>query len=145
MDAFAVAICKGLSIKKITLKKTVKIGIFFGTFQMLMPVLGYLTGIRFSELVEKVDHWIAFGLLSFIGIKMIKETFYEETLDDRVDLKTMVVLAVATSIDAFAVGITYAFLESKNIFLSFIMIGIITFILSIIGVKIGNKFGTKIR
>lgn len=145
MDAFAVSVCKGLSMKKIDMKKAVIIGLYFGLFQGLMPAIGYLLGVNFSSLVESVDHWIAFVLLGFIGAKMIKEAISEEEgcIDDDVSFKTMVVLAVATSIDALAVGITFAFLQSSHIILSFVLIGVITFVLSMLGVIIGNKFGSK--
>ena len=144
MDAFAVSICKGLSMKKLNWKKAIIIAIYFGVFQMLMPIVGYIVGISFSELLEKIDHWIAFILLVFIGGKMIRETFTkEESLNSKVDFNTMIILALATSIDALAVGITYAFLEVRNIIFSFGFIGIITFIISFLGVIIGNKFGSK--
>lgn len=144
MDAFAVSICKGLSMKKMNWKKAVIVGLYFGIFQALMPVIGYFLGTTFQSLVTKIDHWIAFILLSLIGGNMIKEAFSEEleTCNDYVDFKTMIVLAVATSIDALAVGITFAFLQT-NIALSALIIGVITFILSLIGVKIVNKFGVK--
>ena len=144
MDAFAVAICKGLSMKKMEWKKAIIIGLYFGFFQMLMPVIGYLLGYGFAETLENIDHWIAFILLAFIGGKMIKESFEcKENANDSVDFKTMFMLAVATSIDALAVGITYAFLDVTNCVEVFGIIGIITFALSVIGVKIGNKFGDK--
>lgn len=144
MDAFAVAICKGLSMRKMNWKKAIKIGIYFGIFQMGMPIIGYILGIGFSNLVEKVDHWIAFILLSFIGLKMIIEAFSdEENLNDKVDFKNMFFLSIATSIDALAVGITFAFLNTKHVILDFGIIGIITFIISVIGVKIGHKFGDE--
>ena len=144
MDAFAVSVCKGLSMFKMNWKKAFIIAIYFGIFQMVMPLLGFLLGIGFSEWIEAIDHWIAFILLSFIGGKMIKESFDKsENLDDKVDFKTMSMLAIATSIDALAIGITYAFLDVKNCMFSFALIGIITFIISLFGVKIGNKFGIK--
>lgn len=144
MDAFAVSVCKGLSMKKMSWKKAGIIALYFGTFQMLMPLVGYILGTSFSDLLEKIDHWIAFILLVFIGGKMIKEAFSkEESLNDKVDFNTMVLLAIATSIDALAVGITYAFLEASNVFSSFALIGIITFVISLFGVKIGNRFGNK--
>lgn len=144
MDAFAVSICKGLAMKKMDWKKAIIIGGYFGVFQMMMPIIGYLLGIGFSEWIEAIDHWIAFGLLTFIGVKMIKESFEkEQSVNDRVDFNTMIILAIATSIDALAIGITYAFLETSNSFFSFFIIGVITFIISSIGVKIGNKFGGK--
>ena len=145
MDAFAVSVCKGLSMKKINMKKATIIGLYFGLFQGLMPVIGYLLGVNFSQIVECIDHWIAFTLLAFIGGKMIKEALSKEEgcIDDSVNIKTMVVLALATSIDALAVGITFAFLKTGYVGLSFILIGGITFVLSVLGVIIGNKFGNK--
>lgn len=144
MDAFAVSICKGLSMKKMNWKKALIIGLYFGFFQMFMPLIGYLLGYGFDKIIGNVDHWIAFILLGIIGGNMIKESFSQkEQTDDRVDFKTMFVLAVATSIDALAVGVTYAFFDVENIVEVFLIIGIITFILSIIGVKIGNRFGDK--
>lgn len=144
MDSFAVAICKGLSMKKMDWKKAIIVGLYFGGFQALMPLIGYFLGITFQDLVTAVDHWVAFILLVFIGGNMIKEALSKECEehDDSVNFKTMVVLAIATSIDALAVGITFAFLKA-NLIISVITIGIIAFILSIIGVKIGNKFGDK--
>ena len=144
MDAFAVSICKGLSMKKMSWKKAIIVGGYFGIFQGLMPVIGYFLGTTFESLVTKIDHWIAFGLLVFIGVNMLKEAFSKdsENCNDNVDFKTMVVLAIATSIDALAVGITFAFLKT-NIVLASILIAIITFVVCIIGVKIGNKFGDK--
>lgn len=144
MDAFAVSICKGLSMKKMSWKKGVIIGGYFGFFQALMPLVGYLLGIGFQDKVTGVDHWIAFILLGIIGINMIKEALSkeEEEKNDSVNFKEMIVLAIATSIDALAVGITMAFLE-VNIALAITIIGIITFAISVIGVKIGNIFGNK--
>lgn len=144
MDAFAVSICKGLSMKKMEWKKAVIIALYFGIFQALMPVIGYLLGVGFEEKITSIDHWIAFGLLSIIGINMIREAFddKENEENDNVDFKSMLVLAVATSIDALAVGITFAFLK-VNVILSVAIIGIVTFIISICGVKIGNVFGDK--
>lgn len=144
MDAFAVSICKGLSMKKMEWKKAIIIALYFGGFQALMPVVGYLLGVGFEEKIASIDHWIAFGLLSIIGINMIREALSkkEEGQDDNVDFKTMIVLAVATSIDALAVGVTFAFLKVNILFAVFI-IGVVTFIISICGVKIGNVFGDK--
>jgi putative Mn2+ efflux pump MntP len=145
MDAFAVSICKGLSMKKINWKKAIIIGLYFGVFQALMPIVGYLLGSTFESFVTSIDHWIAFGLLVLIGGNMIKEGLQEEeseNCNDNVDFKTMIVLAIATSIDALAVGITFAFLD-VNMPIATSIIGIITFAVSIIGVKIGNKFGSK--
>lgn len=144
MDAFAVAVCKGLSMKKMSWKKAGLIALYFGGFQALMPVIGYLLGTSFEAVVTSVDHWIAFILLGIIGGNMIKESFCSdcENCNDDTSFKTMVVLAIATSIDALAVGITFAFLK-VNLVLAASLIGIITFALSIFGVKIGNKFGDK--
>lgn len=142
MDAFAVSVCKGLSMSKMDWKKSFTIALYFGFFQMIMTLIGFWLGAGFSEWIEQIDHWIAFILLGFIGGKMIKESFGKlENLNDSVDLKTMIGLGIATSIDALAVGITYAFLDAKNCFFSFFLIGIITFAISLCGVKIGNKFG----
>ena len=144
MDAFAVSICKGLSMKKMSWKKAFIIGGYFGLFQGLMPLIGYFLGETFESLVTKIDHWIAFALLSFIGFNMLQEAFKKnpDNVNDSVDFKAMVVLAIATSIDALAVGITFAFLQT-NILLAVLAIGIITFGVCVLGVKIGNKFGDK--
>ncbi len=146
MDAFAVAICKGLAMKKLSWKKALIIGLWFGGFQALMPTIGYLLGTRFESYVTAIDHWIAFVLLALIGANMVKESFSkeEESSNDAVDFKTMFLLAIATSIDALAVGVTYAFLQVRIVpAVSFI--GVITFTLSIVGVKIGNVFGLKYK
>ena len=144
MDAFAVSICKGLSLKTMSWKKAIIVGLYFGFFQALMPLIGYFLGATFESVVTKVDHWIAFILLGIIGINMLKEAFGndEENQNDKVDFKTMIMLAIATSIDALAVGITFAFLK-VNMVIATIMIGIVTFGICVIGVKIGNKFGDK--
>ena len=146
MDAFAVSICKGLSMKKMDWKKAIIIGLYFGIFQGGMPLIGYLLGVGFEESIKFIDHWIAFGLLAFIGGNMIKEALSKkedgDEVDDKVDFKTMVVLAIATSIDALAVGVTFAFLN-VNIILAVSLIAIITFVISCIGVKLGNVFGDK--
>ena len=144
MAAFAESICKGLSIKKINWKIIGIVGLYFGIFQAGMPVIGYFLGKGFESFVTKIDHWIAFILLAFIGINMIKEAFSQEKDENSDDLsfKTMLILAIATSIDALTVGITFAFFD-VNILLAVSMIGIITFILSGIGVILGNKFGNK--
>ena len=146
MDAFAVSICKGLALKKIDLRKACLVGLWFGGFQALMPLLGYLLGSQFKQSVETIDHWIAFALLSLIGISMIKEALSkeEEKADDSLSVRTMLLLAVATSIDALAVGVTYAFLQ-VDIIPAVSFIGIITFALSAIGVKVGNVFGVKYK
>lgn len=144
MDAFAVSICKGLSMKKMNWKNAIIIALYFGIFQALMPMIGYFFGTTFESFVTTFDHWIAFILLALIGGNMIKESFdnEDEKKNDKVDFKTMIVLALATSIDALAVGITFAFFD-VNLLLAVAIIGIITFIISILGVKIGNKFGDK--
>ena len=147
MDAFAVSICTGLELKNIKFKDAIKVGLWFGVFQALMPLIGYLLGSRFESLITNIDHWVAFVLLVFIGGKMIYEAFHEEegSYGD-LKFKSMLVLAIATSIDALAIGIAYAFLYgSKNMVLSFSLIGVITFIISVIGVKIGNVFGNKFK
>lgn len=143
MDAFAVSVCKGLSMSKMEWKKAVIIGLYFGGFQALMPLIGYVLGVGFEDKIKSLDHWIAFILLVFIGMNMIKEAFEtKEESNDKIDFKTMIILAIATSIDALAVGVTFAFLN-VNIMLAISLIGIITFIISMIGVKIGNVFGDK--
>ncbi len=144
MDATAVSICKGLSMKKLSGKKAMIIALYFGIFQALMPAIGYVLGVSFKNFVESIDHWIAFILLLVIGVNMIVETLKSdnETSNDKVDFKTMLPLAIATSIDALAVGITLAFLN-VNFILAIISFGLITFALSILGVIIGHKFGSK--
>lgn len=143
MDAFAVSVCKGLSMSKMEWKKAVIIGLYFGGFQALMPLIGYVLGVGFEDKIKSLDHWIAFVLLVFIGMNMIKEAFeIKEESNDKIDFKTMIIIAIATSIDALAVGVTFAFLN-VNIMLAISLIGIITFIISMIGVKIGNVFGDK--
>ena len=143
MDAFAVSICKGLSLGKIEKKHMAVAGLWFGGFQAAMPLIGYFLGSFFSDMITKFDHWIAFVLLFIIGGGMIKEAFEEkEELDSAMDAKTMLLLAIATSIDALAVGVTFAFLN-VNIVPAVSFIGVITFIFSAIGVKIGSVFGTK--
>ena len=144
MDAFATSICKGLALKKINLKKCIIVGLYFGIFQGIMPLLGYVLGNALGEQILHVDHWIAFALLTFIGSSMLIDATSnkEETVTDDVTFKSMFPLAIATSVDALAIGVTFAFLK-VNIFLSVLLIGIITFVLSIVGVKIGNKFGVK--
>ncbi len=150
MDAFAVAICKGLNMRgKINFKHAGIIALFFGGFQAIMPLIGYFLGIGFEKYITRIDHWIAFILLCFIGGKMIVEAIKEwnevdKQEEDRLDIKELFVLAVATSIDALAVGITFAFLN-VNIWSAISIIGATTFVLSIIGVVIGNKFGSKYK
>ena len=149
MDAFAVSVCKGLNMSKINYKNAGIIALFFGAFQGFMPLIGYFLGTRFQRYIQSIDHWIAFGLLVFIGGQMIFEVFKgeEEALDedgDKLQLKQLVILAIATSIDALAVGITFALLDGGvGIITSVLMIGIVTFIISFMGVIIGNRFGNK--
>ena len=146
MDAFAVSVCKGLSVRKATVKHALCVGLYFGGFQALMPLIGYLLGTQFESFITNVDHWIAFVLLSFIGGNMIREALSheEEKLDDSFSFKTMITLAVATSIDALAMGVTFAFLR-VNIVPAVSLIGIITCVLSAAGVKVGALFGSKYR
>ena len=144
MDAFAVSVCKGLSLGKIKAKHMCLAGIWFGGFQALMPLVGYFLGSFFADVITKYSHWIAFALLAFLGAKMIKESFESEELDDNMGWKTMLVLAVATSIDASAVGVTFAFLD-VNILFAVIVIGVTTFEFSAAGVKIGSVFGEKYK
>ena len=148
MDAFAVAICKGLSTGKVKIKHMALTGVWFGGFQALMPLIGFLLGSAFSKFIEPVDHWVAFALLALLGANMIKESLSKEDeccdcADASFGFKTMFVMAVATSIDALAVGITYALLPNVNIFVAVGSIGIITFAFSAVGVKIGSVFGAK--
>lgn len=142
MDAFAVSISKGLSIKK-SYKKSIVIGLYFGFFQALMPLIGYFLGFSFDSIVTRIDHYIAFTLLTIIGLSMILES-NEDYGDDKIDFKTMILLSVATSIDALAIGVTFAFLN-VNIISSILTIGIITFFISSFGVLIGNKFGSLFK
>ena len=144
MDAFAVSVCKGLSLGKIKAKHMCLAGIWFGGFQALMPLVGYFLGSFFADVITKYSHWIAFALLAFLGAKMIKESFESEELDDNMGWKIMLVLAVATSIDASAVGVTFAFLD-VNILFAVIVIGVTTFAFSAAGVKIGSVFGEKYK
>lgn len=145
MDAFAVSICKGLSLRKIKAKHMCIAGLWFGGFQALMPLVGYFLGSFFSEMIEQYDHWVAFILLTIIGGNMIKESFgKDENVDSAMDFKSMLLLAIATSIDALAVGVTFAFLQVQIVpAVSFI--GVVTFIFSAVGIKIGSLFGTKYR
>ena len=144
MDAFAVSVCKGLSVAKVNRRHMIACGAYFGGFQALMPLIGYLLGVNFRSLIENVDHWIAFVLLGIIGFNMIREALGsdEECLDCSFGFRAMLPLAVATSIDALAVGVTFAFLK-VNIVPAVIFIGVITFALSMLGVKLGNVFGAK--
>ena len=146
MDAFAVSVCKGLAMPKCTFKKAAIVGLWFGGFQALMPAIGYVLGAQFQEAIASIDHWIAFVLLALIGGNMIHEALDndEEEADASLDVKTMFLLAVATSIDALAIGITFAFLK-VSIIPAVCFIGIVTFIISFAGVKIGNVFGVRYK
>ena len=144
MDAFAVSICKGLCINNNNLKIAIKIAMYFGIFQAVMPALGFIIGTKCNIFVENIDHWIAFILLSAIGINMIINSFSNEKENDKLDIKTMLFLALATSIDALTVGITFSFFEI-NIVYAVLIIGCITYVLSAIGVFIGNIFGKKLK
>lgn len=146
MDAFAVAICKGLALKKADGKSMALVGLWFGGFQALMPVLGYLVGVQFKDAITAVDHWIAFGLLAVIGGNMIREALAggEEAEDASLAPKNMLLLALATSIDALAVGVSFAFLD-VNITAAAGFIGVVTFCLSAAGVKVGSVFGARYK
>lgn len=146
MDAFAVSICKGLAMREKVLKKGIIVGLWFGGFQALMPTIGFFLGTQFKDQITSIDHWIAFVLLGLIGINMVKEALSkdEEQADDSIAVKEMFMLAVATSIDALAVGITFVFLN-VHIVSAASMIGVCTFLISFVGVKIGNIFGTKYK
>lgn len=151
MDAFAVSICKGLSMRKVNKKQCLVIGLFFGGFQALMPFIGWVLGSQFEQYITSIDHWIAFILLGFIGGKMVVEAIREKDdavevgkMDPPLDLKEMFILAIATSIDALAVGITFAFLQVP-IVEAISIIGITTFVISVIGVYVGNFFGNRYK
>lgn len=159
MDAFAVSICKGLCLRKVSFKECGKVGLYFGGFQAGMPLIGFILGVQFKDYIVTIDHWIAFILLSFIGINMIRESMEKDEDSCVTDLseaaageeevnqlafKDMIMLSIATSIDALAVGVTFAFLQ-VDIVPAVSFIGIVTFTLSSIGVKIGNVFGTKYK
>ena len=144
MDAFAVSICKGLCLEKMDWKKACLAGVYFGGFQALMPLIGYYIAYGFREAIEGVDHWVAFVLLCWIGITMIRGSREEKKEDDDFGIKAMLILAVATSIDALAVGISFAFLD-VGIWQEIILIGVVTFILSTLGVKVGNVFGSRYK
>lgn len=146
MDAFAVSVCKGLAMKKAPAKAMVVCGAWFGGFQALMPLIGYYLGTLFIDAISAIDHWIAFALLALIGINMLREALGkdgEEEADADLSVKTMFIMAVATSIDALAVGISLAMAGVSNIFLAVLLIGLTTFVLSAIGVKVGSVFGSK--
>lgn len=149
MDAFAVSVCKGLCMEKIKYSHALVIAVFFGFFQALMPFLGYHLGKTFESYITSIDHWIAFVLLAYIGIKMIRDAFDDDDevscpADPRLDIKELFVLAVATSIDALAVGIAFSFTET-NIYENILIIGTVTFALAFLGVVIGNKFGSRFK
>ena len=149
MDAFAVYICKGLAMNKANVKGMATCGAWFGGFQGLMPLIGFFLGTLFASAIEAIDHWVAFSLLGIIGFNMLKEAFEKEAVcdcennDADLSVKTMFVMAVATSIDALAVGISLAMAGNVNIWIAVILIGITTFALSAIGVKVGSIFGSK--
>lgn len=150
MDAFAVSVCKGLAMKKATLRAEATCGLWFGGFQALMPTIGFFLGALFADAIEAFDHWVAFALLVIIGINMLKEALEKEDesgddpeKDADLSVKTMFLMAVATSIDALAVGISLAMVGSVNIWLAAAFIGICTCLLSALGVKIGNVFGSR--
>ncbi len=144
MDAFAVAVCKGLALKKVNVGQMALVGLWFGGFQALMPVIGFGLGAQFRDTIASVDHWIAFGLLAIIGIGMIREAVSgpDEAESASLSVKNMFLLAVATSIDALAVGVSFAFLNVQILFAAS-LIGVITFLLSAVGVKVGSVFGGK--
>jgi putative Mn2+ efflux pump MntP len=148
MDAFAVALCKGLNMRVYNRKYSFLIAAFFGGFQALMPLVGWLLGTQFARYIRDFDHWVAFALLAFIGGKMVYESFKKEDCcgkkKESFDLKELLMLSVATSIDALAAGVTFAFL-SVNIFGAVLLIGAVTFILSASGVAIGNRFGIRYK
>lgn len=147
MDAFAVSVCKGLATGKVRLRHMLTAGLWFGGFQALMPLLGYLLGKSFQAYITAVDHWVAFALLALIGANMIKESFSKEEgqADGCFGVKTMFIMALATSIDALAVGITFALLPDVNITAAVSFIGVITFLLSAAGIKAGSVFGARSR
>lgn len=145
MDAFSVAVCKGLGMKKLKWSYGCVIALYFGIFQAAMPLLGYFLGSRFADLIASFDHWVSFALLAVIGGKMIWEACHEDdesSSEFRLDHRELLVLAVATSIDAFAVGIIFA-AEKTNVWFSVSMIGAVTFVISLAGVWIGNRFGSR--
>lgn len=146
MDAFAVSVCKGLAMDRAPLKKAAVAGVWFGGFQALMPLIGYLLGSRFERYITHIDHWVAFILLALIGGNMVRESFSgeEEETSSTMYFKEMFLLAVATSIDALAVGITFAFLR-VSILPAVGFIGVTTFVLSVVGVKVGNLFGSRYK
>lgn len=150
MDAFAVAICKGLNMRKLDYKQTALIALFFGGFQAGMPLIGWFVGSKFAEYITSIDHWVTFILLGIIGGKMIYESFHDddecECCENKLNLKELTALAIATSIDALAVGVAFALeYEQNTVFVAVTLIGVITALLSAIGVFIGHKFGAKYK
>ena len=145
MDAFAVAVCKGLAQQQHSINNSFITGVYFGGFQALMPLLGYLLGTQFADSITAVDHWIAFALLGIIGINMIRESrSCDVKASNSFGFKKMLVLSLATSIDALAIGITFAFLK-VNIVSAVLTIGVITFVISFVGVKLGSVFGSRFK
>ena len=149
MGAFAVSVCKGLCMKRLNMRQALVIALFFGGFQALMPLIGWALGTQFEQFITPVDHWIAFGLLLIIGAKMLWDSFHGDddeqlscAVDGRLDLRELTMMAVATSIDALAVGITFAFLR-VDIVASVVVIGVTTFALSLVGVAVGHRFGAR--
>ena len=148
MDAFAVSVCKGLGMSRLNIRQATIISLFFGGFQALMPLIGWALGSQLADLITPIDHWIAFALLAFVGGKMLWDAFHEddeqgeEAQDAKLDLKELIMLAIATSIDALAVGITFAFL-GVNIVWAIAVIGVTTFVLSVVGVAVGHVFGAR--
>ncbi|RNL42544.1 manganese efflux pump MntP family protein [Paraeggerthella hongkongensis] len=149
MDAFAVSVCKGLCMKRLNMRQALVIALFFGGFQALMPLIGWALGTQFEQFITPVDHWVAFGLLLIIGAKMLWDSFHGDddeqlscAVDGRLDLRELTMMAVATSIDALAVGITFAFLR-VDIVASVVVIGVTTFALSLVGVAVGHRFGAR--
>lgn len=149
MDAFAVSIGKGLSVKRVEPRHAISVGLWLGGFQALMPLVGYYLGVSFASFVQSIDHWIAFALLGIIGVNMIREAVAKDECDchdSNADFssRTMLLLAIATSIDAMAVGVSFAFMD-VNIWRAVMLIGVITMILSMIGLRIGNTFGSRYK
>lgn len=146
MDAFAVSVCKGLSVRRLRPKHMLSVGLWFGGFQALMPLIGFYVGIHFSDLVSSVDHWIAFVLLAIIGFGMVKESRDKDCddIDPDFSFRTMLAMAVATSIDALAIGVSLAFLK-VDIWMSVLIIGITTGLFSMLGINIGNVFGSRYK
>ncbi len=146
MDACAVAICKGLALRRVNGGQMLTVGLWFGGFQALMPLLGYLLASLFANFIRSVDHWVAFALLAFIGVNMIREALSkeDEEPDPSLSARTMLVLAIATSIDAMAIGISFAFLD-VSIVPAVSLIGVITFLLSVVGIRIGTTFGCRFK